>query len=549
MPSSWGTPGAPSPEGFRPDHPIRLAPPVIVRVRPFAHGLVRAATGEESSAFDRHATTELDLPAATLMECAGRSAAEVVQRLHPRGEVVAVVGAGNNGGDALVALRTLAAWGRRVRALVVADRSQPESLLHGWNVHVVRDDAPGDAAWEMLAGADVVIDGVLGTGVKGAPRPRQERAIQALNAAAAFVVALDIPSGVDAATGAVPGGAVAADVTVAFGWPKLGSLVGEGRVLRGRLVVVEIGFPPLPEGRFGAALITPAWAALARPRRDPETHKYRVGTVLVVAGRPGMAGAAVLAARAALRAGAGLVYVASAPENRVVLQAAAPEAIFVDASDQDAVAQRAAAVDAVAVGPGIGTDAQGERVLAAVLQAGAQPLVLDADALTLLAAGRPRSLADVAAARPSLVTPHAGEMRRITRYTSEEILARRVEVARDAATELGCTVLLKGLPSLVASPGEPVLLDSVGTSDLATGGMGDVLTGTAGALLARGLNPRTAGALALHGSGRAAVRAGRGEGILPVDVVAHLPDALGEVGPGESELDLPCVVLDLDAAR
>ena len=126
MPSSWGTPGAPSPEGFRPDHPIRLAPPVIVRVRPFAHGLVRAATGEESSAFDRHATTELDLPAATLMECAGRSAAEVVQRLHPRGEVVAVVGAGNNGGDALVALRTLAAWGRRVRALVVADRSQPE---------------------------------------------------------------------------------------------------------------------------------------------------------------------------------------------------------------------------------------------------------------------------------------------------------------------------------------------------------------------------------------------------------------------------------------
>ena len=140
-------------------------------------------------------------------------------------------------------------------------------------------------------------------------------------------------------------------------------------------------------------------------------------------------------------------------------------------------------------------------------------------------------------------------MQRITSYTREEIVARRVEVARETATELGCTVLLKGLPSLVASPGEPVLIDSVGTSDLATGGMGDVLTGTGGALLARGLTPRMAGALALHGSGRAAVRAGRGEGILPVDVVAHLPDALGEVGPGESELDLPCVVLDLDAAR
>ena len=518
-------------------------------MRPFARGLVPVATGDESSAFDRHATDEMGVPAATLMETAGRSAAEVVQRLRPRGEVVAVVGAGNNGGDALVALRTLAAWGRRVRAVVVADRPEPDPLLRGWDVRVARDNVAGDAAWEMLAGAEVVLDGVLGTGLKGAPRARQARAIQAVNAAAAMVVALDVPSGVDSATGAAPGGAVRAEVTVAFGWPKLGTLVGEGRVLRGRLVVVEIGFPPLPDGRFGAALITPAWAAVARPKREPETHKYRVGTVLVVAGRPGMAGAAVLAARAALRAGAGLVYVASAPENRVVLQSAAPEAIFVDASDQDAIAQRAAVVDAVAVGPGIGTDAQGERVLAAVLEAGAQPLVLDADALTLLAAGRPRALTEVAAARPSLVTPHAGEMERITRHTREEIQTRRVEVARAAATELGCTVLLKGLPSLVAAPGAPVLLDSVGTSDLATGGMGDVLTGTAGALLARGLGPREAGALALHGSGRAAVRAGRGEGILPVDVVSHLRDALSETGPGESELDLPCVVLDLDAAR
>ena len=522
---------------------------MTVPVRPFARGLIPAATGEESSAFDRRATEELGVPETSLMECAGRSAAEILQRLHPRGEVVAVVGAGNNGGDALVALRTLAAWGRSVRAVVAADRSEPERLLHGWDVRMVRDDAPGDAAWAMLDGADVVIDGVLGTGVQGAPRERQERAIQAVNAADGVVVALDVPSGVDAATGAVPGGAVSAALTLAFGWPKLGTLVGEGRALRGRLLAVEIGFPPLPADHFGAALITPSWAESARPMRDSETHKYRVGTVLVVAGRPGMAGAAVLAARAALRAGAGLVYVASAPENRVVLQAAAPEAIFVDASDQDAVVQRATAVDAVAVGPGIGTDAQGERVLEAVLQAGDQPLVLDADALTLLAAGRPSSLAEVAAARPSLVTPHAGEMQRITRYTSEDILARRVDVARDAAAELGCTVLLKGLPSLVASPGAPVLLDSVGTSDLATGGMGDVLTGTAGALLARGLTPRTAGALALQGSGRAAVRAGRGEGILPVDVVAHLPDALGEAGPGESDLDLPNVVLDLDAAR
>ncbi len=520
-----------------------------VRVRPFARGLIPVATGEEAAAFDRHATAVLGVPEGALMESAGRAAAEIVQRLYPRGDVVGVVGGGNNGGDALVALRTLAAWGRRVRAVVVADRSAEDALLHGWSVHAVRDLDAGDAAWEMLAGADVVLDGVLGTGGRGAPRPREARAIQAMNAARAPVMALDLPSGVDAATGAVAAAAVRADVTVAFGWPKLGTLIGEGRVLRGRLIAVEIGLPPVPEGRFGAALISPAWAAAARPRREPETHKYKVGTVLVVAGRPGMAGAAVLAARAALRAGAGLVYVASAPENRVILQSAAPEAVFVDAADPVALAERAAAVDAVAIGPGIGTDAQGERVLAVVLDAGAQPVVLDADALTLLAAGRPRALADVARARPALVTPHAGEMERITAYGRDEIRARRVEVARATAAELGCTVLLKGLPSLVAAPDRPVLVDSVGTSDLATGGMGDVLTGAAGALLGRGLGPRDAGALALHGTGRAATRAGRGEGILPVDVVAHLRDALAEPGPGESDLDLACVHLDLDAAR
>jgi hydroxyethylthiazole kinase-like uncharacterized protein yjeF len=520
-----------------------------LRVRPFARGLVPVATGEEAAAFDRHASQAMGVPERSLMESAGRAAAEVVQRLYPRGEVIAVVGGGHNGGDALVALRTLAAWGRRVRAVVVADRPESDPLLHGWNVHLVRDEQAGDAAWEMLATADVVLDGILGTGAKGAPRGRQERAIRAVNGAAAPIVALDLPSGVDAETGAAPGGAVRADLTIAFGWPKLGTLLGEGRALRGRLIAVEIGFPPLPDGHFGAALITPAWAAASRPQRELETHKYRVGTVLVVAGRPGMAGAAVLAARAALRTGAGLVHVASAPENRVVLQSAAPEAIFVDASDADALAERAASVDAVAVGPGIGTDAQGERVLGAVLDAGAQPLVLDADALTLLGAGRPRPLAKVAGTRPALLTPHVGEMERITSYGRDEIRARRVQIARATAAELGCVVLLKGLPSLVASPDAPVLLDSVGTSDLATGGMGDVLTGTAGALLARGLGPREAGALALHGSGRAAVRAGKGEGILPVDVVSHLRDALAEPGPGESDLDIPCVLLDLDAAR
>ncbi len=518
-------------------------------LRPFGRPDVPLPTGREAAAFDRHAIDELGVPEPVLMENAGRATACLVQRLWPEGEVVGVVGGGNNGGDALVALRTLAAWGRRVRAVLVADRSREEPLLHGWSVHRVSDAEHGDAAWELLAGADVVLDGVLGTGIRGAPRERQARAIHAINEARAPVLALDVPSGVDADTGAAAAEAVLADVTVAFGWPKLGTLLGAGRRQRGRLVAVEIGFPS-PDGPFGAALVTPAWAAARRPRRPPETHKYDVGTVLVVAGRPGVAGAAVLAGSAALRAGAGLVHVASSEANRPILQAVLPEAIFVDVDDHAALRRRAGAVDALAVGPGMGTDDRAAGVLAELLEAsGSAPLVLDADALTLLGAGRPAALKDVCSGRSVLVTPHVGEMTRITDVGADAIRADRVGVARDTAEGLGCAVLLKGLPSVVAAPGRPVLVDTQGTSDLATGGVGDVLTGTAGALLARGLGPREAGALALHLSGRAAARARRGEGLLPRDVVAELPGALSEEGSGVTDLDLPFVLLDLDPPR
>ena len=521
-----------------------------VATRPFGLADLPAATGAEAAAFDRRAREELGVPERVLMESAGRATAQVVQRLWPAGDVVGVVGGGNNGGDALVALRTLAAWGRRVRAVVVADRPREEPLLHGRRVARVGDEEHGDAAWELLAGADVVLDGVLGTGIRGEPRPRQARAIQALNEVRAPVLALDVPSGVDADTGAVAGEAVRAAVTVAFGWPKLGTLLGEGRAHRGRLVAVEIGFPPPDPGAFGAALVTPAWAAARRPRREPDSHKYRVGTVLVVAGRRGMAGAAVLAGGAALRAGAGLVYVASEEANRAVLQATLPEAIFVDVDDDAALRERGGAVDAVAVGPGLGTDDRAAHVLATLLEASdGSPFVLDADALTLLGAGRPCGPADVAARRPTLLTPHAGEMTRITALDKDAVRADPVGAARETAERLGCALLLKGLPSVVAAPGAPVLVDLHGTSDLATGGVGDVLTGTAGALLAQGLAPREAGGVALHASGRAAALAGRGPGLLPRDVVARLPEALAGDGPRASELGLPFVVLDLDPPR
>ena len=525
---------------------MTLLPPL----RPFGRSWTPACTGDESARFDARAIQESGVPQPVLMENAGRSAAQVLERLFPVGPVVAVVGAGNNGGDALVLLRTLAAWGREVRAVVVADRDTPETVLHAWDVPTTQDAALDEGAWRaLLTSAAVVVDGILGTGVRGAPRERQAAAIRRINDAGRPVVAVDIPSGVDAATGAAPGDAVRADVTVAFGFPKLGSLLHPGRAHTGRLIAVEIAFPPLGEGHCSALAVTPAWAQAHLPARGLDTHKNAVGRVVVVAGRPGMAGAAVLAVRGALRSGAGLVQVCSPPENRAVLQTAVPEAIYLDPDDGAALEDALAQAAAVAVGPGLGTDDGAEALLARVVGAPSVPTVADADALNLLAQGRPSPVAGVAAGRPLLITPHPGEMSRLGVTDAPEIASDRVGVARAAAEALGCTVLLKGAPSVVATAGGPVLVDLQGSSDLAVAGMGDVLTGVCVGLMAQGALPGDAGALGLHLSGRAAAIAGRGRSLTPPDVLRWLPEALGERGPGVTDLDLPFVMLDLDRAR
>ncbi len=521
--------------------------PQLPLLRPFGRAHVAVPTGEEAAAFDRRAIEALGVPQSVLMENAGRSAAQVLQRFFPTGPVVGLVGSGNNGGDALVLLRTLAAWGRDVTAVFVAERASPEALTHGWPVRCVDDRSlTSGAHWAaQLSPAAVLVDGILGTGALGEPRPRQAGAIRRINHSGRPVLALDVPSGVDAGTGEVAGEAVRADVTVSFGAPKVGVLLHPGRARAGRVVAVEIGFPPMSAGDAGAWAVTPAWTQEHLPGRGLDTHKNAVGRLLVVAGRPGMAGAAVLAVRAAFRAGAGLVQVASHPSNRTVLQSAVPEAIFVDPEEGRALEDALAHASAVAVGPGLGTDGSAEALLERVLAVPGPPLVADADALNLLAAGRPRPAADAFRGRRVLVTPHPGEMGRLLPGAE----GGRVAVARAAAIAFGCAVVLKGAPSLVAAPGEPVLVDLQGSSDLAVAGMGDVLTGVCGSLAAQGCGPRDAGAVGLYLTGRAAAVAGLGRALTPGDVVRWLPQALSERGAGASDLELPFVLLDLDPAR
>lgn len=371
--------------------------------------------------------------------------------------------------------------------------------------------------------------------------------VEAIRAVDAPIVALDVPSGTNSDDGSVPGVAVRADVTVAFGAPKLGTLRFPARDYAGRIVAVEIAFPPMAPDRADGRLITPGWASAHRPRREAVTHKKAEGRLLVVAGSPGIAGAAVLAARGALRAGAGYVRVASHPEHREALTAAAPEALFVDVTDSGALHAAAADSDALAAGPGMGIDdVAGERLNRLLADDSPDAVLLDADALTLLGQGALPALTEAATPGRRLLTPHPGEMGRLG-AKPEEVRRDPLAVCREAAERLRATVLLKGRPSWVAATGAgTVWMSGSGSSDLARAGVGDVLTGVAGAFLARGCDGETGAALALHYTGRAAALRGFGDALLPTDIADGLAEAFQEPPRGRTDLDLAFVTLDLD---
>lgn len=507
---------------------------------PPLHDGVPVLTAEEMRAWDRRAIQEGGIPERVLVEAAGRAAADVVQRLFPERRVVAAVGAGNNGADALVVLRTLAARGRAVAAVQAGSALPDRALLHGWEVEVL----PAEAAEAAFRGAGVVVDGVLGTGARGAPRAPQAAVIEAMNAAGRPVVALDGPSGVDMATGRAEGAAVRADVTVTFAASKRGLHLFPGRELAGRVLVVEVGFPPLAPRAASAWAVTAEWARRRIPVVPPDAHKGVTGAVAVVAGRPGMGGAAVMVGTAAARAGAGLVRIVSHEANRVVVQVGLPEALFTD-REAEGWDEVLAGSDAVVVGPGMGTEEADRELLRRVLRAGSAPLLLDSDALTLLAR-HPELRGETG--RPLLLTPHPGEMARLLGTETRAVTADPFGAAAEAAERFRCAVLLKGSPSLVATPGEPTLVNTTGHSGVATGGMGDTLAGVAGALLGMRCAPREAGALALFLAGRAAEAAGRGRSLLPRDVAEALPTAF-EALERPGGLELPCVAWELPRAR
>jgi hydroxyethylthiazole kinase-like uncharacterized protein yjeF len=467
------------------------------------------------------------LPAGTLMQRAATAlASRCAQLLSPTygARVALLVGSGNNGGDALFAGALLARRGARVDALLVGDSAHVDGKraydAAGGRCTV----AGGDRDARLLAAADLVVDGMLGIGASGPLRPPYARLARLAAESGAAVVAVDVPSGVDASTGEVAGDAVRADVTVTFGAWKVGLLVAPGAGHAGVVDVVDIGLSlPAPS----VTALDAADVAGLVPEVDAETDKYRRGVLGVVAGSDRYTGAAVLAAGGALATGVGMLRFVGAAHPAELVRRRWPEAVVTVANPGETAAlDRAGRVQAWVVGSGLGTDGAAEMVRAVL--ATEVPVLLDADALTVVAE-HPDWLRGRRA--PTLLTPHAGEFARLTGADRDDVEAHRLERARRAACDLGVTVLLKGSSTLVADPDGAVRVNTAQTPYLGTAGSGDVLTGVCGALLASGLPPLDAGSAGafLHGLAGLVAVGSPPAAITAMDVVRRLPQALRSV--------------------
>jgi ADP-dependent NAD(P)H-hydrate dehydratase / NAD(P)H-hydrate epimerase len=484
--------------------------------------LARIAGAAESSALDA-SVIAAGTPARKLMRRAGAAAAARIVRhvgeLARRG-VAIYTGSGNNGGDGWVVAKELSRAGFTVRVREVMAASTDDAIA-------ARDEAQRSMRIEPPRGDErVIVDAMLGIGSRGAPRGAVASTIgeiEARRADGAHVVALDVPSGLDATSGGADG-ALHADMTLAFATMKRGLLIARDHA--GAIEVLDIGvhpprdaaLPTLVDGRYIARHVKPL---------DASAHKGTRRKLLIVGGARGMAGAAVLAGAAALRSGVGMVRLAVAPESVPAVQSALPEATAADwPADDESAGALAAWADAIVIGPGLGPTAR--DVTARLLRASRCPVVLDADAITVWTDDR-ASLAALLAGRPAVVTPHPAEIARLVGASPSEILVRRFEEGLSVANGIGAVVLLKGTPTVCTAPDGTRVVSASGNAALATAGSGDMLSGIVGTLLAQTGDPLAAAGCAAWVHGRAAELARDGRRTIRGITLGDAMQALGQV--------------------
>lgn len=460
-----------------------------------------AATAGQMRALDKQATEVYGIPSILLMENAGRIVAEVAEEMLKSScekKFIVVCGPGNNGGDGFVAARYLYNIGREIRIFYFGDRkaSKGDALINieiaekmGLDINI--NDLDG---LEREIGNAIIIDALLGTGVKGAIRTPYNDVIEIMNSSSA-IISVDIPSGIDADTGTVCGNAVSADITVTMAAPKVGLLTGPGLDYVGDLVIADIGIPLKSlrkSSAFTAEVITWESAIDFYASRPCDSNKGNFGHLTIIAGSVGMTGAATLAAQGALRIGTGLVTLLVPESLNDIMEVKVTEAMTIPVSESkmrafgmaslDKVLEYANKWDAAVIGPGFGRDEDTIEFTLELIRKLEKPAIIDADAL--YAVSKDLSVLKECKA-PLVITPHPGEMATLLGTTAAEVQSNRLETARSFAQEYGVCVVLKGAGTVIAEPDGQAFINTTGTPGMATGGTGDVLSGMIGGVLAQ----------------------------------------------------------------
>ena len=517
---------------------------------------MQVVTAAEMRAIDQLAIEEYGIPGIVLMENAGLKVVDAVCRQlggYVRGKAITIfAGKGNNGGDGLVAARHLFNMGADVRLMMVAE---PDGLtgdagvnLTIWHkmqqkIYPVYQPNGINMVKVSLMSTDLIVDAIYGTGFKGMVNEKVSRIIELINDSQVPVIAVDIPSGLEADTGKIPGACVKATATITFGLPKLGLVLEQGAGVTGALEVVDISLPSslLSDKSLKRYLLDADTVSSWLPRRKTGTHKGDFGRVLVVAGSVGMAGAAILTATACLRTGAGLVTLAVPGQIHDAVTAKVPEIMTLPLPHKDGVLsgnalddilEKLKNVDVLAIGPGLSQNRETTELVQRLLPQVKIPLVLDADGLNALA-GDTTILKDITA--PMILTPHPGEMARLLGVSTSEVQQQRLALALQQAKSWNLTVLLKGARTLVAAPDGTLYINSTGNPGMATAGSGDVLTGIIAGLIAQGLEitPAAAAGAYLHGMAgdRGSVDLGT-YGLLAGDILNYLPQCIKDIFVG-----------------
>ena len=512
---------------------------------------MKLVTAKEMKALDVQAQNDYAMPGILLMDNAAQAVAEAVHEALTalEGErVVIFCGGGNNGGDGLGAARWLQSYGVSVRAFVVGaalDAVQGDAALElamftkaGGRVEALSTEDDWVLAELAASKADVLVDALLGTGFHGELEGDVLRACELLNKSEKYILAVDVPTGVNADNGAVSENAVRADHTVTMALVKTGLLLYPGREYCGDIELADISMPVklVEEYQSDKYRLTDEIVRELLPLRKANAHKGDAGRVVICAGSPGYTGAAALASDAAVKAGAGLVSLYTPLSSRDVLAIKLTEVMvhgllermpgILGGGAASDVASSADAADVLAIGPGLGTSESTQEAVRTILQKITTPVVIDADALTALA-GHTEILAAMQAQK--VLTPHPGEMARLTGLEIGEIEADRINVAKKYAEEWQAIVVLKGAPTVIGCPNGTVYVNSTGNSSLATGGSGDVLTGIIAGLAAQEISLQEAAICGVYLHGLAAELTGIDIGLAAGELAALLPQAREQV--------------------